>query len=452
MDAHRWQRIREIFEAAVELPPRERDPYIKKVCEGDTALFEELMAMLEADGTGHRLLDQPVRETVDPFFQTDLTGRRFGRFRIIREIGSGGMGAVYLAERADGQYEQQVALKLIKPGLHSGDLVRRFEHERQILARLEHPNIARLLDGGISDEGTPYFVMEYVSGLPIDRYCNQNRLTIEERVRLFITVCQAVQFAHYNLVIHRDLKPGNIFITDDGTVKLLDFGIAKVFSEEQELPALTRTGNYALTPEFAAPEQIRNQHITTATDVYALGLILFELLCGQRPFEFDSTSLLEMERIIETTDPPRPSSMIKKRMAGKEKTLIGEAISASEQRQTSPERLFRKLRGDLDTICLMALNREPARRYGSAELFMQDLDRFLRGLPVRARRESLPYRLQKFARRHRWGVLTTAVVSLILIIKSLPSRVTTMSAGAMPPAISILSILSAVVSSSRIVS
>jgi len=415
MDQNRWQLIQKIFETAIELPPMERESYLHEKCQDDTDLYEEISAMLDEDASRNNLLDRLTSGNFNPFSGLDLTGKRIGPYQILEEIGSGGMGAVYLAKRADGQFEQQVALKLIKPGMHSVDIVNRFERERQILAQLQHPHIARLLDGGLSDEGLPYFSMEYVSGLPIDTYCNIRRLTVNQRIDLIITVCQAVQFAHNNLIIHRDLKPGNIIVTDEGAVKLLDFGIAKVFDEDQDLPALTRTGTYALTPEYSAPEQIRHQRVTTATDVYALGLILYELLTGERPYRFESSSLFDIERVISDTEPERPSSAIRKLQAKASAGKDDRLQIISHARQISTERLRRKLTGDLDNICLIALKKEPERRYGSAEQLKQDLERYLNGLPVKARKESLSYRMQKFTRRHRWGVITSTIVTFLLI-------------------------------------
>jgi eukaryotic-like serine/threonine-protein kinase len=415
VNQERWQKIQYIFETVVELPEQERMAYLDQSCKGDNDLREELIAMLEADASSNNLLDQPIRESIDSFSTNNRSGERFGSYRIIKEIGSGGMGAVYLAERADGQFEQQVALKLIKPGLHSGDIINRFEHERQILAQLQHPNIAQLLDGGMSEEGMPFFSMEYVSGLPIDAYCDKHKLSIDDRIRLFMTVCQAVQFAHNNLIIHRDLKPGNIFITDDGTVKLLDFGIAKVFDKEQDTPSLTHTGTYAMTPEYAAPEQIQSRRVTTTTDVYALGLILYELLTGTRPYEFTSSSLLDIEKVITAQEPMRPSSVIKRGISQSDTAQENNFNTISQLRRISPERLKRKLNGDLDNICLMALKKEQDRRYSSAELLRQDLERYLKGLPVRARKESVNYRLQKFVSRHRLGVIAASITLLLLI-------------------------------------
>jgi len=414
MESKRWEQLQRIFESAIELPPLQRNEFLQEVCAGDREMYEEIKAMLDADSTRNSLLDRPIQESFSSMIGTDHINKKIGPYKILKEVGSGGMGAVYLAKRIDGQFEQQVALKLIKPGIHSGDIVSRFEHERQILAQLQHPNIARLLDGGLSDDRMPYFSMEYVSGLPIDRYCDDHKLTIEERITLFITVCQAVQFAHNNLIIHRDLKPGNIFVTDDGIVKLLDFGIAKVFDEDQNLPGLTHTGNYAMTPEYSAPEQIKHQRVTTATDVYALGLILYELLTGKRPYTFSSSSLLDIERIITTTVPERPSAVLKKLQNSISLDSKNTLNKISHQRQLSSDRLRRKLSGDLDNICMLALNKEPERRYGSADLLGRDLIRYQKGLPVRARKESLSYRAQKFVRRHRWGVLTTTFVSLTL--------------------------------------
>jgi serine/threonine-protein kinase len=415
MDSKNWQQIQRIFEVAIELPPQERDIYLDEACNGDTVLFNEIKAMLEADSKRNSLLDRPIQESFSSLLETNQIHNRIGSYQIMREIGSGGMGAVYLAKRVDGQFEQQVALKLIKPGMHSGNIINRFEHERQILAQLQHPNIARLLDGGVSDDGLPYFTMEYVSGMPIDQYCNHHNLTIDERVTLFMTVCQAVQFAHNNLIIHRDLKPGNIFVTDDGIVKLLDFGIAKVFDEDQDLSGLTRTGHYAMTPEYSSPEQIRHKHVTTATDVYSLGLILYELLTDNRPFKFSSSSLLDIEQIILNTKPDRPSTALRKLQNNSSLDNNQILQEISKHRKLSSDRLRRKLSGDLDNICMLALNKEPERRYASADQLGRDLERYLTGLPVRARKESMSYRAQKFMQRHRWGMLSSTFVSLALI-------------------------------------
>jgi serine/threonine-protein kinase len=313
-----------------------------------------------------------------------------GPYRLVRELGHGGMGVVYLAERADGQFEQRVALKLIKRGMDSEDILRRFLAERQVLARLNHSHIARLLDGGITAQGQPYFAMEYVDGVPLHPYCEERRLGFEDRLRLFREVCEAVQYAHRGLVVHRDLKPSNILVTSAGETKLVDFGIAKLLYEDGADRSATRTDQRLMTPDCAAPEQVRGEPVTTATDVYALGAILYQLLTGLPPHQFNDCSRAERYRIILEVEPYPPSA-----------TVRGTA-----------ER--RRLRGDLDFIVLKALGKDPARRYPSVEALLDDLERHRTGLPVRARPASVAYRARKFLGRHRVAVAVVALVVLAL--------------------------------------
>ncbi len=321
---------------------------------------------------------------------TDLHGALIGPYRLVRELGQGGMGVVYLAERADGQFEQRVALKLIKRGMDSDDILRRFLGERQVLARLSHAHIARLLDGGITAEGQPYFAMEYVDGVPLYRYCAERSLGFEDRLRLFRDVCEAVQYAHRSLVVHRDLKPSNILVTSAGEIKLVDFGIAKVLYEDVADRSVTRTDQRLMTPDYAAPEQIRGEPVTTATDVYALGAILYQLLTGRTPHQFTGSSRAERYRIILEVDPQPPSRTV---------PGAGEA---------------RRLRGDLDFIVLKALRKDPARRYPSVDALIEDLDRHRTGLPIRARPDSVAYRARKFVGRHRLGATVVALGVLAL--------------------------------------
>ena len=307
-----------------------------------------------------------------------LEGTRVGPYRIVREVARGGMGAVFLAERDDGQFEQRVALKLIKRGMDSEEIHGRFLAERQILARLNHPHIARFHDGGVTADGQPWFAMEYVDGLPLTRHCAERGLGLSERLRLFRDVCDAVRYAHQNLVVHRDLKPSNILVTAAGDVKLLDFGIAKLLEGDEE--SLTRTELRALTPEYAAPEQVRGDPVTTATDVYALGGVLYELLTGHRACRFERPTPAEIERVICTVDPAPPG-----------------------------------VSGDIDTIVLKALQKDPARRYPSAEALLNDLRRHEQGLPVLARPDSWRYRARKFVQRNRVGVTAAVLVALVLV-------------------------------------
>lgn len=383
MDAARWNRLRELFDKVRDLPPDEQDAALREACGVDAELLADARALLApASGDTDALLGGIVAEEIASLETTNPAGERVGPYRLVREIGQGGMGAVYLAERVDGQFEQEVALKLIKPGLATDQFLARFRAERQILARLQHPHIARLLDGGIDDQGRPYFALEYIEGEPIDRYCASRALPVNERLRLFQQACRAVTYAHANLVIHRDLKPAHILVTADGQVRLLDFGIAKVVSDDDDGGGgggMTQLGIRAMTPAYASPEQIRAEAVGTATDVYSLGVILYELLTGVPPYDVHHRSAAEIERVVCDTVPPRPSSRV-----------------------TEPrERARKRLRGDLDVICLKALQKEPDRRYSSVEAFQEDIRRNLLGLPVLARPDSLAYRASRFAGRHR---------------------------------------------------
>ncbi|MCI0693442.1 serine/threonine-protein kinase [candidate division KSB1 bacterium] len=411
MDSNRWNKVQALFEAALERQPAEREAFLRDASAGESALYEEVKALLEADARPHSLLDGFAGDAINLPEALSLEGKLIGAYRVIRQIGAGGMGNVYLAERADGQFEQKVALKHIKLGLGSVEILKRFQSERQILARLQHQNIARLLDGGLTADGRPFFTMEFVEGKPIDQYCDHRRLSVDERLELFRTVCATVQYAHRNLVVHRDLKPSNILVTEDGAVKLLDFGIAKLLSAGDEAPSpttLTQLGQRVMTPEYASPEQVRGEPIITASDVYSLGVILYELLSGHRPYQLANRSPAEVEKLINTTEPKKPSTVVSQR----DDTAPVEAISLA--RSTQPEKLRRQLAGDLDNICLMALRKEPERRYHSVEQLLQDVTRHLQRLPVSARPSTLAYRAQKFVQRHKIGVaMTTAIVFLI---------------------------------------
>ena len=401
MTDDRWTQIQSLFDAALEHPPGARESFLETACDGDPALLDEVRSLLAADADAHPLLDSLALEAIAlpadvlPTGIRPAEGERIGPYRIAAPLGRGGMGAVFLAERADGQFEQRVALKVIRSGLASERIVRRFQGERQILARLNHPHIARLLDGGVTDDGRPYFALEYVDGAPLDQYCNATDCTVEERIRLVGTVCDAVQYAHRRLLVHRDLKPSNILVTEEGVVKLLDFGIAKVLAgdgEAQDEAALTRTGRAVMTPAYAAPEQLRRAPLTTGTDVYALGVVLYELLAGRRPYDLTGCSPAEIERIVCEQTPAPPS-----------------AVAPPERR--------RALRGDLDTIVLKALRTEPERRYASAEQLTDDLERHLEGRPVAAQPDTVGYRTKKFVRRHRRGV--AAAIGVVALIAAL---------------------------------
>ena len=305
----RFRRCEELFHQAAALGDAERAQLLEAACAGDPALRGEVERLLQAHARAGEFIAGPAIARASDWLATeeDWSGRRIGPYRILREIGRGGMGAVYLAERADGQYEHRVALKLIKRGMDTEQVLARFRAERQILASLDHPNIARLLDGGSTDGGVPFFAMEYIEGEPIDAYADRQDLSVEHRLRLFLHVCGAVAYAHQRLVVHRDIKPLNILVTPDGTPKLLDFGIAKVLHDGADEATSTVTGMRLLTPEYASPEQVDGQHATTVSDVYALGVVLYELLTGRSPYRLRSRTPLDVVAAVRTTDPERPS-------------------------------------------------------------------------------------------------------------------------------------------------
>jgi non-specific serine/threonine protein kinase/serine/threonine-protein kinase len=394
-------RVRSIFEEALARSPEDRETYLVTACHDDD-VRHRVRRLLAAHGEAESFLEQPAAPPVEA---PDFAGRRLGPYELVREIGRGGMGTVYLARRVDGQFEKDVAIKLVPRGLAGDQAVERFRREQQILASLDHPHIAHLLDAGATDEGVPYVVIEYVQGDPIDRYCDARRLPVADRLRLIATVCDAVQFAHRHLVVHRDLKPSNILVSADGTIKLLDFGIAKLIDDPVSDAALTRTGVHPMTPEYASPEQVAGQRMTTASDVYSLGLLLYELLTGVRAHNLKSSSLDEIVRVVCESAPERPSAALA-RLAPEEQARIGEARSAP------PDRLRRQLEGDLDHIVLAALRKEPDRRYTSVAALADDLRNYLDERPVNARGESVTYRAGKFLRRH---ALPAAAVALALV-------------------------------------
>jgi len=406
--SERWARVQTLFEQARQRPADERTAWLRAACGDDPEAYAHVAAMLDGEAQEHPMFGG---HAVDLFPADALTsdlmptheGERVGPWVLGERIGVGGMGAVYRATRVDG-FEQAAALKRIKAGMDSGAVLARFEAERQILARLQHPGIARLLDGGLGHDGRPYFAMELVEGEPITDYADRRRLGVAARLALFADVCEAVRYAHHALVVHRDLKPSNILVVEDEAPRpvLLDFGIARVLGDD--VPDLTRTGQRVLTPSYAAPEQIRGEAPTTATDVYALGGLLYRLLSGARPIESDGRTPSEVERAVLDVLPPVPSRVV--------------TAEAARQRGTTAEALAKRLRGDLDVICLTALRKEPERRYGSAAELLADVRRHLAGLPIEARPATRAYRLRKFVGRHRAGVLGTAasVVTLVLVV------------------------------------
>jgi tetratricopeptide (TPR) repeat protein len=394
MTPERYSQIKSIFQQALELPAAQVESFLEEACGPDKELRQEVESLLAVHRETGVVAPDPdnVAELASQLpLEGVVAGGRIGPYRIVREIGRGGMLTVYEAVRDQDEFHQRVAIKLVKRGMDSDMILLRFRTERQILARLEHPNIARLLDGGATEDGQPYFAMEFVEGEPIDEYCRKNQLNLNGRLKLFQQVASAVHYAHQNLVVHRDLKPSNILVTSTGTVKLLDFGIAKVLRAEpgEGTTGLTGASQRPMTPEYASPEQVRGESITTATDVYSLGIVLYELLCGERPYRIESRLQSEIERIICLEEPARPSTATK-----------------------GPAR--RELAGDLDNIVLMALRKEPRFRYGSVEQFREDVQRYLEGLPVIARRPTTGYRAWKFVRRNKGAVTAAALVAASL--------------------------------------
>ncbi len=422
MNTELWQQIREVFHAAVELPLAERAGFLERNCP-DPAMRREVESLLKSHEDAGDLLeipavrlspDNPKSDADDPWI-----GNSIGPYQVISRIGQGGMGTVYRAMRVDEHYVKQVAIKLVRTGLGNDQYLRRFKNERQIMASLDHPNIARLLDGGTT-RGVPYFVMEYIEGRRIDDYCDSLKLNTRERLKLFLQVCSAVQYAHQHLVVHRDLKPGNVLITEEGIPKLLDFGIAKLLDPELFLQttALTLSQMKPMTPEFASPEQIRGEPVTTSSDVYSLGVVLYRLLTGHSPYKLEGAPIHEVARAISESEPVKPSLVInyvtdETGADGRAVRLTPETVSLTREGQ--PVSLRHRLEGDLDNILLKALRKETARRYASVERFAEDIQRHLDGLPVLARKDTIRYRTVKFVKRHRVGVAAAVLVAVSLI-------------------------------------
>jgi serine/threonine protein kinase len=434
MEPDRWQRVERIYHAAMECEPSQRSLLLEQVCAQDQSLRQEVESLLQYGQNSAEFFEKPAIEVMAQVLAEDLRGlenristrmigARIAQYRIVDKLGHGGMGDVYRAVRADDQFEKQVAIKLVRQGLDTESVEARFRRERQILAGFDHENIARLLDGGTTEEGHPYFVMELVEGKPIDEYCDENGLGTAQRIDLFRSVCSAVQYAHQRLVVHRDIKPNNILVTADGIPKLLDFGIATILNPETFSPESERTETALriMTPQFASPEQLQGQVITTATDVYSLGVVLYRLLAGQMPYRIDSGSPYELAQAICETPPDKPSSAVYRAVP------VGSGQTYSHSQETSqraeepivnilgitPEKLRRTLSGDLDQIILKALRKEPERRYASARDFAEDLRSYLRGLPVSARGGNFTYRAGKFVQRNRYSLAATAVFVLL---------------------------------------
>ena len=392
MNSARWREVEAVLDATLDSDPSGWPAILERQCAGDADLRREVESLLGRYDRALRFLDAPpvaaaAALAAETHTATRADRTRMGPYRIVRQLGQGGTSRVYLAERDDGQFSQRVALKVLRPGHDSEIDQGRFRAERQILASLSHPNIARLLDGGMSDDGLPYIVMELIDGEPIDRYCESRALSIGARLAMFATVCEATQYAHRSLVVHRDLKPSNILVTSDGEVKLLDFGLAKLLEQRSDGSAPAVTTQRWMTPEYAAPEQVRGEPTTTSTDVYQLGVVLYELLTGARPFGRRDQSSWDLAQAILEREPPRPSS-------------VGTSAGT--------------LRGDLDAIVLTALRKEPELRYASVEALREDIGRYLSGLPVRARNGSALYRAGRAIQRHRWSAAAAAALLLLL--------------------------------------
>ena len=390
MTPERWQQVKQVLATALELDPVERVSYLDRSYATDASLRGDIAPLLASE---ERLKDQFLDGTdlaaaaaavISPD-ENFWVGRRVGPYKVVEQIGSGGMGEVYRAFRADDQYRKVVALKFVRAGQYSNDVFARFKNERQILAGLDHPNLAKLLDGGTSEEGMPYFVMELIDGQPITEYCNEHDLSIRERLKLFLQVCAGVHYAHQRLIIHRDIKPGNILVTADGIPKLLDFGIAKIVeSGDAGSPDATLTSFRVLTPRYASPEQIKGEAMTIATDVYSLGVVMYELLTGRSPYELVNGSTQEFVQEVCERELPKPSLAVLRLQEVLQGNLQNESRAF---REISHEKLSRQLRGDIDNIVLMALRKEPSRRYASANDLQEDIRRHLEDIPVRARND-----------------------------------------------------------------
>lgn len=409
MNPERWQQIKLIYNAALDRNETSRAEFLQDVCAGDDELAYEVDSLLAAAARASGFIEEPAAE--NQFF-TDgadsLIGKDIGHYRLVAEIGRGGMGVVYHAERSDGEFEQKVALKLVRGGLDQGEMQRRFLHERQILASLEHPNIARLIDGGTTPKGQPFLAMEYVDGRQLIEFCNNIGLTINERLTLFRDICNAVAHAHRNLIVHRDLKPSNILVTDDRVPKLLDFGIAKLLEPRRDQKQ-TETGLRPFTPDYASPEQLLGKPITTSADIYSLGLVLFELLSGCKPFDVKGGSVEEKIATVANTEPDAMVTALKRHT---DDNLLDKI---SRERSVSPESLKNSLSGDLETIVQKALRKEPANRYLSAEELGDDIRRFSVHLPIHARPATFRYRSAKFIRRNSFAAAAGALVLVTLI-------------------------------------
>jgi len=434
MDSERWQNVERLYHAAMKCEESQRATFLTRACGGDEALRREIESLVSYGNRAGRFIEGSALEVVAPALAGDrgdghasdesriiekMIGKRIAQYRIVEQLGSGGMGEVYRAVRADDQYQKQVAIKLVHAGEASSFVIARFKNERQILASFDHPNIARLLDGGATEEGVPYFVMELVEGHAIDKYCDSRKLGISARLKLFLQVGSALTYAHRHQIIHRDIKPANIIVTAEGVPKLLDFGIAKILDSGVLAGTVgaTQTVFRAFTPEYASPEQIKAETMSTASDVYSLGVLLYELLTGHRPYRFKTHTPSEIERAICEEEPLKPSTVVTR--VGEQTLADGTSTSITPEeiscaRDSDPKHTRSCLLGDLDAIVMTALRKEPHRRYGSVHDLSEDICKHLEGLPITARPSNLAYRGTKFVRRHRELALS-AVLFLVLL-------------------------------------
>lgn len=418
MNAERWKLVDDLLQSALQVPPEQRDEFLQKACAGDSALVEEIKSLLTSHRKAGDFLQTPAKDVVARTMAVSeveeppesLVGQVVSQYRILKMLGSGGMGSVWLAERSDGRFERQVAIKFLNLAMMGQGSAQRFRREGSILGKLVHSHIAELIDAGLTSKGEPYLVLEYVGGEPIDKYCDAQKLNVDARISLFLDVMSAVSHAHANLIVHRDIKPSNVLVRNDGQVKLLDFGIAKLLADEGN-PAsatlLTLEGGGVLTPRFASPEQVTEGAITTATDVYALGVLFYLLLTGQHPAGSGPHTPAQLVKAIVDKEPPRPSDVI-----------LSADPDVWEKRATPPDKLHRQLRGDLDTIVGKALKKNPNERYASVTALADDLRRYLRHEPISARPDTFAYRAVKFVRRNRKSVLLTTS-ALVVVITSL---------------------------------
>ncbi len=404
-DSNDLQRVLELCDEALAKPPEERDSFLSESCGGDLEIRKAVDKLLISVGNADQFLDPVTKQD-----QESLIGEHVGDYRILERLGEGGMGSVYLAEREGGDFEQRVAIKMVRRFVMNEELIQRFDSERQLLAQLHHPYIAQLIDGGTTKDGVPYLVMEYIEGVQIDVYCDQKKLGLNQRIKLIKKVAMAVQAAHQNLIVHRDLKPANVLITHDGIPKLLDFGIAKLVDPSRQPTSghTTMFGHMPMTPDYSSPEQILEGTVTTAGDVYSLGVLSYELLTGKRPYELSSSSHPQLMKSVESLVIEKPSEYFR-RQTGNQTQIW------ASSRSTVPQTLAKQLNGDLDRILLKALHKDPARRYESVGAFAKDFDRYLTGLPVEARDDTLGYRVSKFVTRNKLTVGAATVTMMAVL-------------------------------------